>query len=106
MSERAYVLGTGADEFARLALQNRLWSDVAIHAWRRANLRIGDRVLDVGCGPGYAAADLSDIVTHHGRVVGVDESSTFVAQATSSRKHAALPISKHESVTCSNSTKH
>ena len=81
MSERAYVLGTGDDEFARLALQNRLWSDVAIQAWRRANLRIGDRVLDVGCGPGYAAADLSDIVTHHGRVVGVDESSTFVAQA-------------------------
>jgi ubiquinone/menaquinone biosynthesis C-methylase UbiE len=81
MSEREYVLGTGADELARLALQNRLWSDVTVAAWRRAGLRTGHRALDVGCGPGYAAFDLANLVTPSGAVVGVDESQPFVDDA-------------------------
>ena len=81
MDEPEYVLGTGADELARLALQNRLWSDTAVAAWRRAGLRIGERALDVGCGPGYAAFDLANLVTPTGAVVGVDESRAFVEDA-------------------------
>ncbi|HEB51766.1 MAG TPA: methyltransferase domain-containing protein [bacterium] len=81
MTEREYVLGTGADELSRLALQNRLWSDTAVRAWRAAGVAIGHRVLDVGCGPGYASFDLSNLVTPRGYVVGVDESRTFVDEA-------------------------
>jgi SAM-dependent methyltransferase len=81
MTEREYVLGTGQDELARLALQNRLWSDTAVDAWRRAGLRLGQRVLDVGCGPGYASFDLAHLVTPSGAVVGIDESRTFVDDA-------------------------
>ncbi|MFY9341712.1 MAG: methyltransferase domain-containing protein, partial [Planctomycetota bacterium] len=73
--EREYVLGTGADELSRLGLQHRLWSDAAHQAWQRACIRPGQRVLDVGCGPGYAAFDLAQIVTAVGAVVGVDESA-------------------------------
>lgn len=81
MTEREYVLGTGKDELARLALQNRLWSDAAVDAWRRAQLHIGQRVLDVGCGPGYASFDMANLVTPTGHVVGIDESQTFVDDA-------------------------
>lgn len=81
MTEREYVLGTGDDELARLAMQNRLWGDVSTQAFRRAELRMGHRVLDVGCGPGYASFDLADVVTRYGSVLGVDESATFVRQA-------------------------
>ena len=81
MSEREYVLGTGNDELERLALQNRLWSDVSTQTWRRAQLRIGHRVLDVGCGPGYASLDMTNLVTHQGKVIGIDESQAFVDQA-------------------------
>ena len=81
MSDREYVLGTGQDELARLALQNRLWSDVAVKAWRRAKLQMGQRALDVGCGPGYASLDMANIVSPSGAVVGVDESQAFVNDA-------------------------
>lgn len=86
MTEREYVLGTGEDELARLALQNRLWSDVSVQAFRRSNLTIGHRVLDVGCGPGYASFDMAQIVTRHGKVLGVDESPTFVDEANAMAK--------------------
>jgi len=81
MTEREYVLGTGDDELARLALQNRLWGDVSAKAFRRAELRMGHRVLDVGCGPGYASFDMADVVTRYGSVLGIDESPAFIAQA-------------------------
>jgi SAM-dependent methyltransferase len=73
-----YVLGTGADELERLALQHRFWSDAAHQAWRTAKIRIAQRVLDVGCGPGYASFDLAQLVTRQGAVVGIDESSSFI----------------------------
>ena len=81
MADSEYVLGTGADELARLALQNRLWSDTAVAAWRRARLQPGQRALDVGCGPGYASFDLANVVSPSGAVVGVDESPAFVDEA-------------------------
>lgn len=82
-----YVLGTGRDELERLGLQHRLWSDAAHSLWRHAKIRRGDRVLDVGCGPGFAAFDLAQIVGEAGRVVGIDESPNYInylnAQASS-----------------------
>ena len=51
-----YVLGTGDDELQRLSLQHRLWADAAHAAFRRAGITIAQRVLDVGCGPGFAAS--------------------------------------------------
>ncbi len=76
---RPYVLGTCDDELARLGLQHRLWSDASVAAWKRAGIGIGARVLDVGCGPGFAAFDLAQLVTPAGSVVGIDESASFIA---------------------------
>lgn len=75
---REYVLGTGADELERLGLQHRLWADAAFAAWKGAAIGPGQRVLDVGCGPGYASLDLAELVQSTGTVFGVDESEGFV----------------------------
>lgn len=85
-----YVLGTGADELARLGLQHRLWSDDASAAWKRAGWGSGSRVLDVGCGPGYAAMDLAQLVGTSGAVVGVDESPGFVEYLNAQAKSRGL----------------
>lgn len=45
-------------------------------------LREGERVLDVGCGAGYCAAELAALVGCDGRVVGVDVSPGMIAAAT------------------------
>jgi SAM-dependent methyltransferase len=77
-----YVLGTHDEELERLGLQHRLWAAQAHAAWERARLRPGQRVLDVGCGPGYASADLGVLVGPAGAVLGIDESERFVEAAT------------------------
>lgn len=49
----------------------------------------GDRVLDVGCGPGHLARQLAGIVGPGGHVLGVDASAPMVAYATSHRHRPA-----------------
>lgn len=43
----------------------------------------GERILDVGCGPGFYVAELLDLVGPDGFVVGVDNSPDMVAVAAS-----------------------
>lgn len=85
-----YVLGTDTVELERLGIQHRLWGDAAHALWRAAGIRPGARVLDVGCGPGYASIDLAQLVGPAGRVVGVDESPGFVAELN--RRAATLNL--------------
>jgi ubiquinone/menaquinone biosynthesis C-methylase UbiE len=47
------------------------------------DLRHGDTVLDVGCGPGMDLPVMADAVTTSGRVIGVDVDPTMVAAARS-----------------------
>jgi SAM-dependent methyltransferase len=70
-----YVLGTNDEELSRLGLQHRVWRDRALDAWRRAGFGAGQTILDVGCGPGFATADLAGIAA---RVVAVDQSKRFL----------------------------
>lgn len=42
----------------------------------------GDRVLDIGCGPGFYVTELLETVAADGQVVGVDPSSDMLAVAT------------------------
>ena len=47
MENGSYLLGTHAEELGRLQFQNQLWRPTAQDAWQRADLRIGESVLDV-----------------------------------------------------------
>jgi SAM-dependent methyltransferase len=73
-----YVLGTHDEEIARLELQHGVWRARALEAWQRARIGPGHTVLDLGCGPGFAALDLADTVGAAGRVIALDRSRRFL----------------------------
>jgi len=85
LNEREYVLGTGESEIDRLGLQHSVWRADAAAAWRAAHFRPGDTILDVGCGPGFAALDLADLVRPGGRVLAVDQSQRFLEHVRTQR---------------------
>jgi SAM-dependent methyltransferase len=78
MSDGDYVLGTQDDEIERLGLQHRVWRVRMLDAWRRAGIGPGKAVVDVGAGPGFASADLAEIVGPSGRVVALERSRSFL----------------------------
>ena len=73
-----YVLGTHDDEVTRLGVQHRVWRPRVLDAWRRAGFQAGQRILDIGSGPGFAALDLAEIVGSAGQVLAVERSRRFL----------------------------
>ena len=47
-------------------------------------------MLDVGCGPGFAAMDLARVVGPSGRVVGLERSGTYVNAGNAFARQAGL----------------
>jgi SAM-dependent methyltransferase len=90
MSERDYVLGTHDDEISRLGLQHRCWRAQAHALWERAGLRAGSRVVDLGCGPGWATLDLAPLVAPGGSVVAVDRSRRFLDHLEAALRHGGI----------------
>ncbi len=76
--DRDYVLGTHDEEVMRLGLQHNVWRPRALAAWYRAGFNVGQTILDVGSGPGYATLDLAELVGPTGRVIAVDRSRRFL----------------------------
>jgi SAM-dependent methyltransferase len=76
--ERDYLLGTHDEEIARLGVQHRVWRPRALQAWMDAGFTTGQTIVDVGCGPGYAALDLAEITGPDGHVVAIDRSRRFL----------------------------
>src|SRR3954469_16356234 len=89
-SEKDYVLGTHEKELARLGLQHRVWRPRALDAWQKAGFSVGQTLLDVGCGPGYATIDLAEIVGPAGRVVAIDRSRRFLDHLEAERDKRGL----------------
>jgi SAM-dependent methyltransferase len=89
--DHEYVLGTDQSELIRLGLQHRLWAGAAHTLWMKAGLQPGSRVLDVGCGPGYAGLEMAMVAGPRGRVFGVDASASFVAHAREQAHARGLP---------------
>jgi ubiquinone/menaquinone biosynthesis C-methylase UbiE len=95
--ERDYVLGTHEEELERLGVQHRAWRPVVLDCWEKAGITVGNRVLDVGAGPGYATVDLAEIVGPTGRVVAVERSSNFVnALENAVRTQSLSNVDVHE----------
>ena len=86
----AYILGTDTEELERLRFQHRVWSKEAFALWERSGLGPGQRILDLGCGPGFATFDLATVAGPRGRVLGIDKSAAYIGYARSHAKALGL----------------
>jgi arsenite methyltransferase len=60
------------------------------------DLQPGERVLDIGCGPGYLAAEMADVVGPEGAVHGVDPSPHMLAIAA--RRDERIELSEGDAL--------
>ncbi|MCT0223739.1 methyltransferase domain-containing protein [Synechococcus sp. CS-1328] len=90
MASGAYVLGTEPPERERLRLQHEVWLPLAQAAWERAQLAPGQRVLDLGAGPGFCSVELARAVGAKGRVLALEHSDTYVEHARAAGAAANL----------------
>lgn len=85
--ERSYVLGTEDDELRRLGNQHQTWVQACYELFARGGLRRGDRVLDLGCGPGFTTFELARLVGPSGHVVAIDQSRRFLDHVAARAAH-------------------
>jgi SAM-dependent methyltransferase len=76
-----YILATGANDVERLRLLEEVYGPQSQALFRRAGLREGMRVVEIGCGSGNMSCWLATQVGASGSVVGVDNSAAQVEQA-------------------------
>lgn len=96
--EREYVLGTQDNELHRLGFQHQVWAPQSTRLWELARFAPGARLLDLGSGPGYATADLAQLVGVHGHISAVDVSRRFLSSLEQLIAARALHnVSWHES---------
>ena len=81
MAVERYVLATGPEGEARLAVVNEVHGPDTRAFLLRAGLKPGMRVADIGCGIGTVACWMAGHVGEAGAVVGVDVSAEQVATA-------------------------
>ena len=97
MAERTFYTDHWVQiEDERVARYERMFAWREGHATLLAplELRPGSHVLDYGCGPGFMALGIGEIVGSAGRVHGVDLNARFVADATR-RAEAVDNVSYH-----------
>jgi SAM-dependent methyltransferase len=76
-----YVLGHSESELRRLIEQAAFFGELTADLFRRAGIRAGMNVLDVGCGVGDVAFLAASMVGETGSVLGIDRSAEAVAVA-------------------------
>jgi ubiquinone/menaquinone biosynthesis C-methylase UbiE len=84
IERRTYVFEAGSTDQERLKLAADRLNEGTYEACVRAGARPGDRVLDVGCGPGGALPLLAELVGAAGVVIGLDTSAEALAAASAS----------------------
>ncbi len=88
LNPQPYVLGHSAQELARLERQGEIFSVETRDVLRRAGLKTGMRVLDVGCGAGDVSMIAAEKVGPTGSVLGIDNAATALGAATARAKRA------------------
>ena len=87
-----YILGTDQEELDRLKIQHQVWRSEAELGWNLAKFKLGNILLDLGCGPGYCSIELANIVGKNGKVIGVDRSASFINYLEKIKENKKLPI--------------
>jgi SAM-dependent methyltransferase len=88
--DREYILGTDPQELDRLRFQHLVWQEHCHRLWRLGGIGAGDAVLDLGCGPGFAALDLASYVGPGGRVIARDQSERFLGWLAQEKRRCGL----------------
>ena len=73
-----YLLGTTEEELSRLGFQHDVWRAEAEHLWQLGGFKAGQSLLDLGCGPGFASLDLSQITGTSGHVHAIDAAGNYL----------------------------
>jgi ubiquinone/menaquinone biosynthesis C-methylase UbiE len=88
--ETKYVLATGEEAASRLRVVNTAHGHDTRALLKRAGLKAGMRVADIGCGVGTLSHWAAERIGPIGSVVGVDVSECQVEQARAGAKKMAL----------------
>lgn len=83
MSSHPYILGSGDLELDRLAKQHDIWRPTTAKLWQSADFGSGQRILDLGCGPGFTSFELAERVGANGQIIAMDNSERFMQVLTS-----------------------
>jgi ubiquinone/menaquinone biosynthesis C-methylase UbiE len=59
-----------------------VFKEIKHSSYEKMSISLGDRVLDVGCGPGIDVVGLAKLVSQNGLAVGIDYDSEMIAEAT------------------------
>lgn len=81
----AYALGSSSPEIARLDAQAAKLASGTDLLLRQAGIEAGQRVLDLGTGPGHVAFAVAKIVGPTGSVVGLDQDPRMLELANTRR---------------------
>lgn len=82
MSEAGeYLLGTQDPELERLRIQHEIWRAPMLDLLDAAGFRAGQRLLDLGCGPGWSSVELARRAGPGGFVQARDASPRMIAAA-------------------------
>ena len=66
------------DEISRLKFQHQVWKKETNFAIKKAGVKKGDEIIDLGSGPGYLGYDLSVLTGLKGKIYCLDNSDKFL----------------------------
>ncbi|MBI1806385.1 MAG: methyltransferase domain-containing protein [Ignavibacteria bacterium] len=78
MNESEYLLGVNQAELERLRFQHAVWGHVTQNFFKRINIQLGWKCLDVGAGPGFVAMDLRERVGERGEITVLEPSKFYL----------------------------
>jgi SAM-dependent methyltransferase len=85
-----YVLGQSADAARRLRIQDAHFAEASERLLDELALRPGDRVVELGCGPGSFSVRIARRLGEGGVLVGVDKTEGLLTQARAALADSAL----------------
>ncbi len=77
-------------EIRRLAHEHEVWRGETDQLLARARIGPGDRVVELGCGPGFLTLDLALLVGPDGLALGLDGSDAFIDHLERRAEEAGL----------------
>ncbi len=91
--EQKYVLRErDNEEIARLKFQHQVWKDQTNFAIEKSRVLEGEKIIDLGCGPGYISYDLLELIGEKGKIFCMDNSDLFVQFIKEQKNNNIEPI--------------